>query len=245
MAKRANERCYWCGVDGPSERDHVFPASLFLEPRPTLITVPACKLHNRVFSLDEEYFRDFILASSYSHPEAKLLWQTKTRSTLRRKPSYRAMLAAQLRKLGMKTAGGVFLGFLDALIADPSRINSVLRKMARGLYYHQHSEPLGPVEWTIDQVRADRPLPPAAIELVRSLPPPIDVGHIRYRFGRPPDELGALGAAIRFFDRVLFIIIGIPSEHDDRGNVPTSLRRRGLWLPRQPDTQGSVLMHHA
>jgi hypothetical protein len=236
MAKRLKRRCFWCGADDPSEQDHVFPASLFIEPRPALITVPACNLHNRVFSLDEEYFRDFILASSYSHLEAKLLWQTKTRSTLRRKPSYRAMLAAQLRKLEMKTAGGVFLGFLDALIADPSRINSVLRKMARGLYYHHQGEPLGPVEWTIHQARADRPLPPAAVELVRSLSAPIDVGHIRYRFGRPRDERGALGAAIRFFDRVLFIIIGIPSEQDDRLDLPKPLRRRGLWLPRQSGT---------
>lgn len=232
MGKQPENRCFWCGVADPPERDHVFPENLFARPRPALMTVPACALHNRVFSLDEEYFRDFVLGSSYSHPEAKVLWQTKTRSALRRKPSYRAMLAAQLRKLEMRTARGVFLGFLDALIADPSRINSVLRKIGRGLYYHHYSEPLGPAKWTIDQVRADRRLPPAAIEFVRSLPPAINIGHVRYRFARAPDEPGALGGAVRFFDRVLFIVLGIPSESDDRHDVPSRRgRKRRLWLP--------------
>jgi hypothetical protein len=231
MANRAQDRCFWCGADNPGERDHVFPESLFLEPRPSLITVPACGLHNRVFSLDEEYFREFVLASSYSHPEARVLWQTKTRSALRRKPSYRAMLAAQLRRLEMRTAGGIYLGVLDALIADAVRINNVVRKIVRGLYYHHYKEPLGPADWTIDQVRADRPLPPAAVALVRGMPQAIDVGHVRYRFARAPDEPGAVAGAVRFFGRVFFVLIGVPSERDDRLDLPTRTRRGRLWLP--------------
>ena len=101
-----SKKCYWCGAPSATEVDHVFSANLFLKPRPSnLITVPACSAHNRMFSLDEEYFRDFILGSSYAHPEARKIWQTKTRRTLHKKPSYRAMLAAQLRRVELELQG--------------------------------------------------------------------------------------------------------------------------------------------
>jgi hypothetical protein len=108
--KKAHQlRCYWCGSSDPRGRDHVFPANLFASPRPgNLITVPACDLHNRVFSRDEEYFRDFILSGSYSQPEARRLWDEKTVSAIRRKPSYRALLAGQLQRLELRTPAGLW-----------------------------------------------------------------------------------------------------------------------------------------
>jgi hypothetical protein len=183
----------------------------------------------------EEYFRDFVVGSSYSHPEARRLWQTKTRLTIGRKPSYRAMLAGQIRRLELRTARGVFLGVLDVLLGDITRVKYVLRKVARGLYYHHYAEPLGPMALTIDQVRPDRPPPPAVISVMQSLPPAVSVGHIRYRFTRTPDEPGAMAGAVLFFDRVLFVFIGVPSDEDDRRDIPRGRARRGrIWLP--PDT---------
>lgn len=236
MTSAHPERCYWCGAHDPADYDHVFPRNLFAQPRPSaLITVPACRPHNRIFSLDEEYFRDFVLSSSYGHPEARRLWNTTTRRALRSKPSYRAMLSAQIRRLEIKTKGGVFLGIVDALIGDAPRINRVLRKMTRGLYYDTYSEPLGPISLTVDQVRFDRPLLPAAVAIVRGLPPRIEVGHVKYQFARSPDEPGAVAGWLTFFDRVRFIVIGMPSEHDDRLVVPRGRRRSGgLWLPPEP-----------
>jgi hypothetical protein len=230
----APDRCFWCGAPDPPEgsRDHVFPKNLFLPPRPEgLITVPACKDHNGVFSQDEEYFRDFVLASSYSHPEGRRLWDTRTRSALAKKPAYRARIAAELRKFEIRTAGGVFLGTIDALIADAPRINAVIRKMVRGLYYHLYAEPLGPVSFTIEQVRPDRSLPPAAIGVLRGLPGRTDIGHVVYRFARAPDMPEAVAGWLAFFGRVGFFVIGVPGEHDDRLDLPPRRRRRALWLP--------------
>ncbi len=233
MPPRERDRCYWCGEPDPAERDHVFPKGLFAEPRPSdLTTVPACVAHNRLFSFDEEYFRDFVLASSHSHPEARKLWETKTRRALSRKPAYRAMLAAQIRRLEVRTVGGIFLGPLDALFADSGRINQVLRKMTRGLYYHEYSAPLGPISLTIDQVRPDRQPPSEVAALVHGLPPPTRVGHVWYRFARASDEPAAVAGMIAFFHRVAFIVIGMPSAHDDRVDLPRGRRRSGaLWLP--------------
>ena len=42
--------------------DHVPPKNLFLKPRPSLITVPACRECNSEASLDDEYFRSVIVA---------------------------------------------------------------------------------------------------------------------------------------------------------------------------------------
>jgi hypothetical protein len=210
----------------------VFPKGLFEEPRPsTLITVPACQPHNRLFSLDEEYFRDFALASSYSHPEGRRLWE-KTRRTLRRKPAYRAMLAAQLRRMELRTGRGVFLGWLDALVADPARIERVLRKMTRGLYWHEYSEPLGPVSLTVHQVRPGSRTPDIVASIAHGLPPAAHVGHVAYRFGRDPATPGTVAAFVTFFGKVGFVLIALPSEHDDRLDLPRGRRRwRGLWLP--------------
>jgi hypothetical protein len=233
MPSADDERCFWCGAENPDDRDHVFPQSLFAAPRPsTLISVPACQGHNRLFSMDEEYFRDFVVGSSYGHPEARRLWNTTIRRSLRRKPSYRAMLAGQIRRLEIKTPGGVSLGVVDALLGDVGRIRNVLRKMTRGLYYHLYSEPLGPIALTVDQIRFDRPLPPAAEAIVRGLPPRSEVGHVKYQFARTPDEPGGVAGLIIFFDRVRFIVVGMPSANDDRIDLPTGRRRSGgLWLP--------------
>lgn len=230
---KTGDRCFWCGASDPPEKDHVFPKSLFFPPRPeNLITVPACETHNRMFSLEEEYFREFVLASSYSHPEARQLWETRTRSALSRKPAYRAMLAAQIRKLEIRTAGGVFLGTLDALIADAPRINAMLRKIVRGIYYHLYNEPLGPISLTVEQVRPDRSLPPGAIAVLRGLPSRSEVGHVVYRFAQAPDMPGAVAGWITFFGHVAFFVIGVPSELDDRLDVPRGRwRHRRLWLP--------------
>jgi hypothetical protein len=228
-----NELCFWCGAENPPERDHVFPKGLFAQPRPsTLITVPACSVHNRAFSMDEIYFRDFVLASCYSHPEARKLWQTRTRSRLYRNPSYRAMLAARIRRLELRTPRGFFLGAVDALLGDMQRINNVLRKAARGLYYHLYREVLGPIRFRVDQVRADQPPPPAVVSMLRELPPAVEVGHMTYRFGRAQDVPGAVGGAARFFGRVLFVFAGEPGDRDDRMELPRGRARRGgLWLP--------------
>lgn len=224
--------CYWCAGGPATERDHVFQSSLFAKPRPPLITVPACSQHNRLFSLDEEYFRDFILSGSYTHPEGQRLWSHKTRPTLRLKPSYRAMLARSIRKVEVRTAAGFFLGTLDQVVGDAARIDRVLRKTIRGLYYHLYKEALGPVSFTVRQVFRVSDVPDELRRLIRGLRNQGRVGHVRYWFGRAADEHGVTLGMIGYFDRSAFILIGEPSDRDDRILVPHG-RTRGFWIPRE------------
>lgn len=232
-SKPQEDRCYWCGSTDPDGRDHVFPASLFVSPRPAnLITVPACDLHNAVFSRDEEYFRDFILSGCYSHPEARRLWKEKTVSAIRRKPSYRALLAGQLQRLELRTPAGLSLGALVSLAGDRERIRTVLRKIV--LFYHHIGEPLGPVRVFFDQVRGDRPPPDSVADVVRALPR-FDLGHVRYWYGGAAEDPAVLMGAVSFFSRMMFVFGARPDARDDRTDLPRERRRGGggLWLPER------------
>lgn len=139
-------RCFWCGSVATDTADHVFPRCLFPAPMPddvVPITVPACSIHNGAFSKHEEYFRDFLLGSSYAHPDARRIWDEKTVRALRRSPKYRSMLARDVHDVEVKSASGVFLGEVSVLTADMYRINLVLRKIVSGLYYNDLGQVLG------------------------------------------------------------------------------------------------------
>ena len=240
--KKAHQlRCYWCGSSDPRGRDHVFPANLFASPRPgNLITVPACDLHNRVFSRDEEYFRDFILSGSYSQPEARRLWDEKTVSAIRRKPSYRALLAGQLQRLELRTPAGLSLGSLVSLAGDRERVRTLLRKVVRGLFYHHAGEPMGPMRIVYDQVRGDRPPPDSVADIVRALPR-FDVGHVRYWYGGAAENPAVVMGAVSFFSRMMFVFGARPDTRDDRADLPRERRRSGggLWLPERESPPAS------
>jgi hypothetical protein len=98
-----------------------------------LITVPSCRECNESFSKDEEYFRAFILAQSYDHPEAKRISDSKVRRSLIRKPALRNRIAGELVPvIGRLGQALVWKG-------DEERIEHILRKIVRGLYFHhQH-----------------------------------------------------------------------------------------------------------
>lgn len=233
--KARQARCYWCGTSDPRGRDHVFPASLFASPRPAnLITVPACDLHNGVFSRHEEYFRDFILSGSYGHPEARRLWNEKTVSAIRRKPSYRALLAGQLQRLELRTPAGLSLGALVSLAGDRERVRMVLRKIVRGLFYHHAGEPMGPMRLVYDQGRGDRPPPESVADVVRALPR-FDVGHVRYWYGGAAENPVVVMGAVSFFSRMMFVFGTRPDAIDDRTDLPRERRRGGggIWLPER------------
>lgn len=234
-------RCYWCGHDDPTGHDHVFPRSLFAPPRPAnLITVPACDCHNGVFSRDEEYFRDFILSGSYGHPEARRLWREKTVGSIRRKPSYRALLAGQLQRLEFRTPAGLSLGSLVSLTGDRERLRTVLRKIARGLFYHHSGEPMGPMRLVFDQVRGDRRPPDSVADVVRTLPT-YDVGHVRYWYGGAAENPAVAMGAVSFFARMMFVFGTRPDAIDDRADLPRDRRRSagGLWLPERGSSSRS------
>ena len=140
MPKRKKEaECYLCGGNGPATKDHIFPKCLFPQPRPSdLPTAPACpECHSNTLSKDEELFR--VLAASgmaYEHSQGSRVWDQGVRPDLQgKRPGLKSLLRRLVREREVFSPGGIYLGSELCLEFDPERINNVLSKIAKGLYY--------------------------------------------------------------------------------------------------------------
>jgi hypothetical protein len=93
--RRPASRCYLCGGTQDLTRDHVPPANLFLEPRPTnLITVPCCRNCNQSYSLDDEAMRAWLSAAENRSASGERIWRERVVGrTFQRSPALRASFA--------------------------------------------------------------------------------------------------------------------------------------------------------
>jgi hypothetical protein len=129
--------------------DHVIPRQLFDpgNPPPNLFTLPACRSCNEGLSEDEELFRIFVLAQCYAQPEAQSLWDGKVRRSLVDSPAFRKMLAAQVHPTPLPapffSPTGEYIGEGKLLVVPKPRIEPVLKKIIRGLFYRHTSAFLG------------------------------------------------------------------------------------------------------
>jgi len=232
--------CFWCG--GPparGKRDHVFQRGLFLPALTNPLTVPACELHNEAFSDHDQYFRDSIVSGSWRHPEARRIWDEKTRQQFRESPKYAAMTLRQVSQHDVRTPVGLHRGPLLLSFPNKARIELVFRKIIRGLYCHHFDErrSLGPIELKLWQISPLSPLPPDEIRNALLLFPMQSLGHVQYKFITEPDLDPALGyealAMASFFDRRIgFVFAAATSEKDDRLSIGARPR---LWIPdRRP-----------
>ena len=120
-------KCIYTGKPATSA-DHVPPKSFLAPPLPVnLSTVPACADFNSRSALDEQYFIT-ILAHIGHHPA--LAWRLveggDVDRTLTRRPALEERL---LEETGVDEDGLPFIS------PDQTRIDSVLRKLAAGLYF--------------------------------------------------------------------------------------------------------------
>ncbi len=130
-----NGRCIY--TDRPAtSADHVPPKCLLADPLPVnLSTVPSCVEYNTSAALDEQYFL-MILAHIGLHPA--LAWRLAEGGdvdrALRRRPALDERLVSEL---GVDTEGRPYI------TPDHRRVNSVLRKIAAGLFFLRFGEAPG------------------------------------------------------------------------------------------------------
>lgn len=203
--------CYRCGKPGATTRDHVFPAALFHKPRPSnLIRVPACQPCNAGLQEDEQYFRFFtLLGRNYYNPAARRLWNEGMRPYIRRSPRFAVRLLRNIQRLEVRTPGGIYLGRVEAHRAEDARIDRVIEKIVRGLYYHRTREPLGDVQFTIrlfDQVA----VPEDVRNLVLAFPLDAVGEAVSYRFGYAKDDPRHTVTAMRFYESGIFVTLTNP-----------------------------------
>lgn len=119
--------------------DHIPPKSLFPRPLPNdLITVPACAKCNGEASKDDEYFRLALQVREgiAEHPDVM-----KSRPTLIRsleKPEAKGMRNSFLGSVVLAeriTPGGIFVGNVLALKTRMDRVDGVVARIVRGLFF--------------------------------------------------------------------------------------------------------------
>jgi hypothetical protein len=142
MAKhryRKNE-CIYCGSREKITSDHIPPKCLFPDPKPTnLITVPSCEKCNNSYKKDDEYFRICILAQLDVSPTGwKISNEKVIGSSLKRSPSLRKHLPNSLIPVKVRSPSGLYLGDAEALQFAERRINHVVKRIVRGLYWHHY-----------------------------------------------------------------------------------------------------------
>ena len=93
--RRQPARCYLCGGTQDLTRDHVPPANLFPEPRPSnLITVPCCRNCNQSYSLDDEAMRVWLSAAENRSANGERIWRERVvNGTFQHSPSLRTSFA--------------------------------------------------------------------------------------------------------------------------------------------------------
>jgi hypothetical protein len=139
-----NKLCYSCGEPVTTNTsDHIPPKTLFPKRiKANLITVPSCYECNQRMSLDDQYFATVLTARRNDNPTQCVVWEQKVLPQLQDEDfaGLRSMLVARTRSIWLPEGDSfVQTGILNL---NMERINGVLRKIVRGLYYHHRGVPL-------------------------------------------------------------------------------------------------------
>lgn len=131
--------CYICENENADSVDHVPPRNLFITKyllKNNLITVPAHKKCNMLYSMNDDYFRIFLLIYCYWTSEiAKELWDTKVKRQLNREQSnaFKKFLNSSLIPTNLRLNGkNISLMYLDS-----NRILKEVERITRGIYYYK------------------------------------------------------------------------------------------------------------
>ena len=131
--------CVYCGQWGPLTSDHIPPKNLFAKPRPSnLITVPSCLNCNKSFELDDEYFRLAVTTGidPASFPnEFDLSVNAIKKLGDPHKVGFRKSMLANFSKKPKFTPGGLYLGEGGVLEIEVERLQNVVSRIIRGLFF--------------------------------------------------------------------------------------------------------------
>ncbi len=140
MSKRRVGACVYCGKSRRLTDDHIPPQGLCDKPRPPdLIKVPSCSSCNNGASRDDEYFKTVMVFKDEagSHPEAVGIRSSVFRGLqMPEKRGFARDLVQGIREVRAKTPAGLHLGRRFAFDVDLSRLDRVVARITRGLYWH-------------------------------------------------------------------------------------------------------------
>ena len=146
MTSSPTKVCAICGQAEATTVDHVPPRGIFPKPRPSdLITVPACFDYNNSASQFDERFSVYLsLHAGLDQPETRKLFETKTLRTVNHNQKLKRTILSEAEEVLLSTPTGIIFGKAHALNWDSEAHTKVIERIARGLYFHQYREVLGP-----------------------------------------------------------------------------------------------------
>jgi hypothetical protein len=146
-------QCYLCQTEPATTDDHVPVRGLFATSRGVdAYRLPACDACNSLLNEDENYFRN-VLASAGANDEATNALQAVLRSFQESSSLYpfdnRDKLYRGVRIADLYSTGGIWRGRAPVFDVSRERLERVVAKIVRGLYYH-HQKSSFPSECDIE-----------------------------------------------------------------------------------------------
>jgi hypothetical protein len=210
MKKPYSEICVYCGQKATT-RDHVPPKQIFPKPRPdSLETVPACFKCNNLLAKDEDYFLATFMFSEAGVSEAgKKLWEQRLHRMYDNNLGLRRKIAQYIKPLDIYSQQGLFVEKRVTIEFDENRLDNVVCKIVKGLYYIEYKKIL-PTTITLNclLLRTQEEYD-VAQNYVSSLKNGSKTwkGIFQYRFNRTKDDLGSMWI-LTFYDFATFWVIG-------------------------------------
>ena len=210
--------CVYCLLNEADTEDHVVPEGFFENaPDGGYIKVPACYQCNNSFSRDEEYFLVAVLAEAteQSSTANRVLDQLAAdhRSGKRRRTGLAVALLEQVRPVDVYSPGGVFFGSGQGRALDTPRVNRVLERIVRGLFFHHFRRPLPRDATVYVEIKPDSDrLRSRVIAGALSQSPTFLGAVLMYRLYVASDSEVATSWAFGFFDAVLAIGVRRPPK---------------------------------
>ena len=134
------KKCVYCGKEAKKiTSDHIPPKGLFAKPYEGLITVPCCHACNSRSYKDDEYLRTVIAMNQEvsENPDIARLWpQVKKGLTRPQSKKFFNSILRCMELIPVHTTSGRIVGHLLSIDVDLPRLNSVIERTMRGLYFH-------------------------------------------------------------------------------------------------------------
>ena len=230
--KKKFGHCVYCGKYKVLTSDHIPPKNLFPKPRPNnLITVHACKNCNEGASKDDEYFRLMLSMKDdvYTQPGVEQLWQTSYRGLKR--PTKQGMVRSLSKNFQYGPTynqSGIYLGCKGTYNVDLERLDRVIERIIKGLFFHHYGKPL-PKEYSAKSFSVDGlidhsvwKLPDTKLilkEIKRYRSINIGDNVFAYKFFRLQEDENVTFWLITFYSRVNFLGFTL-KESDIQKNSP-------------------------
>lgn len=229
MAKKEKiGECVYCGRLEEMTTDHIPPKNLFPSPRPNnLITVPSCKKCNQKASKDDEYFR-LVLSMRQEvsgHPEI-LKNNEKLRRSLWRpeQKGFRVSFLNSLKNVDLYTPAGIYLGKTSAFRVDMKRVNAVIKRIAKGIFYEEKGIRLPDNyqirAYCINDIINEQPYFLGTLIIKRDIIPltlqgkkqTVDENIFKYWYQFAIDEENSGVIIFSFYNRVSFLVLITPDK---------------------------------